>query len=83
LSLCFEDAPKEQDERELERVLAAATDYEHMSEYERLLLQAFYVIYAKAKNKEKLVHLLLAKCVQFLATQLRSMSKDVRGPLHK
>ncbi len=68
---------------ELARVRELPSGYEQMEEYDKYLLQAFFLIYGKQNDRDKLVDLLSAKCPRFIATspiELEVASLSVKDP---
>lgn len=83
LAEILQEVPESQFNSEVERIRKEPTDYYHMEEYDRYLLQAIFGIYAKQKNRDLLVHLLSAKCPRFIATspvELEIASIEIRQP---
>ena len=79
----LEEAPSTQVSSELERVRKLPNPFEQMDEYDKYLLQAFFVIYGKQNDRDKLVDLLSAKCPRFIATsaiELEVASLNVKDP---
>ncbi len=80
----LEQAPPAQLNAERERVRGESTDYEHMEEYDRYLLQSLFLISANAKDRAGLVYLLSAKCPRFIANsaiELEVASLEIPQPL--
>jgi len=79
----LEEAPSTQFNSEFERVRELPSGYEQMEEYDKYLLQAFFLIYGKQNDRDKLVDLLSAKCPRFIATspiELEVASLSVKDP---
>lgn len=79
----LKEAPSAQFDAELERVRTEPNDYYHLPEYDQILLQALFSIYASRRDRHMLVYLLSAKCPRFIATspvELEVASIEVKEP---
>jgi hypothetical protein len=83
LAQILQEVPISQFNSEVERLRKEPADYDHMTEYDRYLLQAVFGLYAKQKNRDSLIHLLSAKCPRFIATspvELEVASVEINQP---
>lgn len=79
----LEEAPATQFSSELERVRKGPNTYEQMDAYDKYLLQAFFLLYGKRNDRDRLVYLLSAKCPRFIATspvELEVASVEINQP---
>lgn len=80
----LQNVPASQFKSEVERIREEPTDYSHMDEFDRYLVQAIFVKYGQQKNREMLIYLLSAKCPRFVAAspvELEIATMEISQPL--